>query len=173
MTWFVDLCNKYGNVASVVGLLITVLGFLVTLIKLALIEKETKKTRRESREALERLVLQQLSFEVGNLNHLVELLDEALRNRKSAIAIERCRHLMTATARVAGHSRLSEEENIRFRNAYDDFSLIIRDMQNAPRGRTPVEIPTVPQRSFLDGLASSFLAVESRLRHTLPEIRHD
>jgi len=167
---FFEFCNHYGDIASVLSLMITVVGFAATLYRLSRIGKESKKAEAAARQGIEKLGSQLLAFEIANLNHLMSELGLSCRERRWQSALDKCQLIRTSVTRLTSHPQLNEDERVRFRSAYDEFGTIIRYIEKNRMKGTAVaqDLPDQKQRA-LDALASSFLLIESRMRHSLLE----
>jgi hypothetical protein len=165
-THLLDFCNKYGNLASVAGFLLAIFGFPITLFRLTTIRRETERAKNEAREGLRRLGHQLLSFEIGNINHIMEDLTNAYRDRSWAKSIDKCHQLKVAAMRLIEHPDLDDEERSQFRGACDDLSLVMRyiEKNRITAANAEIDLPA-QQKKSLDRMSLAFLKIESRLKH--------
>jgi hypothetical protein len=92
------LGEHYGDIASVVGLLITLVGFVVTIINVRKAKRAAEEARRAAREAVLRIGSQLLADEIGTSLQLVREIDAACRERNWTNATYRCDEIRTRLA---------------------------------------------------------------------------
>ena len=84
------LVEHYGDIASVVGLLVTFVGFVVTIWNVRKAKKAAEEARQAAREAVARVGTQILVNEIGIALELVRQTDAACREANWSGAIFRC-----------------------------------------------------------------------------------
>ncbi len=129
--------STLGNIAGIVGLVVSVLGFIVTIwtvadarqqIKEAGVRAERAITRaaEESRRAVEGIAAQLRAADCGVLRSGIEDLRQAAQDAKWARAIYRCQECRLVAYRLAHDRRLTDAEASGLRRAADDLLLILR-----------------------------------------------
>lgn len=84
--------EHYGDLASVLGLLISLIGFAITLWTVRKARRAAEEAKHAAREALARIRVQVLANEIGRCLHLVGEIDSACRKgpgRTRSITVKR------------------------------------------------------------------------------------
>lgn len=129
-----------GNVASIVGLTVSVLGFAVTIWTVRDARQQIKdasdraenamaQTRADARRAVERIAGQLLAADCANLRGGVEDLRQAAQDTKWPRAMYRCQECRPVAIRLARDSHLTGDEGSALRAAADDLRLIRRFLE--------------------------------------------
>jgi hypothetical protein len=161
--------NHFANAASVLGFFLSLAGFGFTLFELRVISEKTRKAEEIARHEMDQLALQMLAFESSKLNYLMkELFDVcmgAIHNWPRAI--EKCQQIRAEVTRLIDHPKLLDEERRQFRSAYDDFGVVIEFIHKSRMNGPAIgaDLPALKKKTLND-MASTFLRIESRLRHS-------
>lgn len=119
------LIDHYGDIASVVGLLVTFFGFVATIKRVREAERAAVQARQAASETLMKVGSQLLANEVGTALQLVREIDAACRDRNWTSAIHRCDEARARLAPLQDDPSLMAEERDSIRNAADEFRVII------------------------------------------------
>jgi hypothetical protein len=96
--------NLIGSWASILGVLITILGFLLALAKAARIAEVTQ-------DILRRVRSRALEDRLNEARKTAELLDDSCRNDRLELAVDRALRLMTYLSELAGDSNVTSRRN--------------------------------------------------------------
>jgi hypothetical protein len=164
-----------GNVASIVGLAVSVLGFVVTIgivldarqqIKEAgeRAERAIAQAREEGRRAVGGIAAQLLAADCAALRNGVEDLRQASQDGQWPRAVYRCQECRTVAYRLAHDYHLTGEEASKMREAADDLLLIRRFIE---RNRLAGQAGRLQDRhvQILDGVIGLLARIQARLHH--------
>jgi hypothetical protein len=164
-----------GNVASIVGLAVSVLGFVVTIwtvldarqqIKDAAdrSEKAIAQAREEVGRAVGGIASQLLAADCAVLRTGVQDLRQAAQDMKWPRAVYRCQECRTVAYRLAHDSRLTGEETSKLREAADDFQLIQRFIE---KNRLAGQAGLLQDRHIqsLDDVIGLLARIQARFHH--------
>jgi len=167
--------GPYGNIASIFGVAVGVLGFVITIwtvhdarqqIKDASTraEKAIAQAAEESRRAIERIAALLFASDCAALQHGVENLRQAAQDEMWPRAVYRCQECRIVAARLAHDSHLTADEASQFRQAVDDFALILVFIErNRLDGQTGVLQRSQIER--LDELIGLLVRIQGRTHH--------
>jgi hypothetical protein len=130
-----------ANITSIVGLAVSILGFIVTIwtvidarqqIKDAAdrAEKAIAKAGAEARRAVAGIATQLRSADCAALRRAIEDLRQAALDRKWPRTIVRCQESRPVVLRLAQDSNMTEEEASKLRGAADDLRLVQRFIES-------------------------------------------
>jgi hypothetical protein len=121
--------EHYGDLASVVGLLVTMVGFLATIRNVRKARRAAEEARQAARLAVARLNSQLLANELGAALERVRETDAAIRECNWDGAVYRCDEARFRLASLLENHELREAERELIRVAFDDFGMILPDLQ--------------------------------------------
>jgi hypothetical protein len=112
-----DWCNTYGNLASCVGLLITVVGFGLTFWRIIVvgriaraaqkeIEARTEQIRRETRQAIRKIGGQVIAKIIADALRLLKELRDASHRGEWLRAAEKCQEARSQLHDLVSHPYL-------------------------------------------------------------------
>lgn len=130
------LQEHYGDVASVVGLLVTFVGFVATIWNVRKAKQAAEEARQAAREAVSRIGSQILANEVGSTLELVRQTDASCRERNWSGANYRCDEARFRLAQLLNHAELEASERELLHAAYEDLGEILSEihkLQKAPK----------------------------------------
>lgn len=130
-----------GNILGVVGLAVSVVGFVVTIWTVLDAREQIRQAgnraeeaihhaREEGRQTIAGIADQFLAADCAALLRSVEDLRQAAQDRKWPRAVYRCQECRFVAYRLAPHLRLADQERSELRRAADDFLLIQRFIEN-------------------------------------------
>jgi len=163
------LKNHYGNVASVVGLLVSLLGFSFTLWQVRKSRTAAERAQVMARAAIDRvssrLFFTQITIDV----RLVQEVRNFCRAKDWHRAIDRCEQLRIVLAGVVDDSKLQVDERKTVTRAIDDLLLIMGHLDGIGQEE---KIPNVPTRMMktLDRIVISLTRIDGRLRAVALEV---
>lgn len=154
---FYRFCNDYGNVASVVGLVITLIGFV-------LIWFGQRKLRQTVRQSLDKVAVQLYLSEVGNLLQLINGVREACRSREVARAIDKCQDARVIAIRLAGNPTVTKDEAIALRGGDNDLRLLLTHLERLQeRSEEAVSLPIASSPDQEETVGDASQSVEAPL----------
>ena len=157
-----------GNVASIVGLAVSVLGFVLTIWTVFDAQKQIRtaigQAREETRRAVKGIAAQLRAADWAALRGGVEDLRQAAQDTKWPRAVYRCMECRTVAYRLAQDYYLTDEEKTQLRGAADDFQLICRFIE---RYRLTGQTGTLQDRQMqkLDDVIGLLAQIQARLLH--------
>lgn len=162
---------QYGNIASVLGLVISVAGFFLTLREVRRARTASEQAQEIAREALNRVSFRLFFTQLASSVRLVQELREACRQKQWARAIDRCEQLRVILAELVENQRLDSKERDFIVLAIDDLSLIIRQVEDIEHGK---KLPPLPGRMMdaLGKIATSLSRINGRLTNQTLEVQH-
>jgi hypothetical protein len=164
-----------GNVASIVGLAVSVLGFVVTIWTVLDARQQIKEAgdragkaidqaREEARRAVGGIAAQLLAADCAALRSGVEDLRQAAQDKKWPRAVYRCQECRTVAYRLAHDHRLTSEETSQLRGAADDFQLVLRFVEKK-RLAGQVGLLQDSHVQSLDDVIGLLAQIQARLHH--------
>ena len=157
------LKEHYGDIASVVGLLVTFIGFIATKGNVRKAKKAAEEAKGAAREAVDRIKSQVLVNEIVTCLQLVRGIDAACRERSWKEAIDRCDQARTALSRLRDHHALGETEQESLVRAVDHLGKLMPYIQKT-RNVSP-EKDISPQKAYqLHTIITALGQVQGRLQ---------
>jgi hypothetical protein len=163
--------NHYGNIASVVGLVVSVLGFSFTLWQVKKSRTAAERAQVIAREAIDRVSSRLFFTQIATaVRHVQEVLSfcRALDWHR---AIDRCEQLRIVLAGAVDDSRLQGDERGGVTAAIDDLLLIMRHLEGIGQGKKSAMVPPRMMET-LDKIVISLTRIDSRLRRTEMEVKN-
>jgi hypothetical protein len=164
-----------GNIASIVGLAVSVLGFVVTIwtvldareqIKDATdrAEKAVAQATEETRRAVEGIAGQLRASDCASLRHGVEDIRQAARDKNWSRALYRCEDSQILAFRLAADQHLSSAEALTLRTALDELRVIQRFIE---RNRLAGQAGSLrkDQLEALDAMVAVLAQIQARFHH--------
>jgi hypothetical protein len=164
-----------GNVASVAGLAVSVLGFVVTIWTVldarqqikesaARAAEATAQAREEGRRAVEVIASQLFAADCAALRGGVEDLRQATLDRQWPRAAYRCHECRLVAYRLARDRHLTGEEVSALRAVADDLQLIRRFIEKNRLAGQPGPLQD-RQTETLDNMIALLAQIQARLHH--------
>ena len=164
-----------GNIASIVGLAVSILGFIVTIwtvldarqqIREAAdrAEQAVSQAREASRRAVEGIAAQFLAADCAVLRSGVEDLRQAAQDAKWERAVYRCQECRNTAYRLAQDRHLGVDEMSKLRQAADDFLLILRFVEKNRLAGQPGVLKDSHVQS-LDGIIGMLARIQASFHH--------
>lgn len=168
MDWS-DFKHHYGNIASVVGLIVSVLGFSFTLYQVRKSRTAAERAQTMAREAIDRVSSRLFFTQITIAVRLVEEVRTFCRAKDWHRAVDRCEQLRIVLAGVVDDSKLQGDERKTVTLAIDDLSLIRGHLDGISQEK---RTPTVPTRMMntLDKIVISLTRIDGRLRAIALEV---
>lgn len=135
------LAEHYGDLASVVGLLVTFVGFAATIRKVRMAEKAAEEARSAARETLAKVGAQLLANEVGTLLQLVREIDAACRDGSWPTVTHRCDESRTRLSQLLEDQGLDPVEREVIREATDEMRVIMKEIVKIQTNPETNEVP--------------------------------
>jgi hypothetical protein len=166
---FAALCDRFGNVASVLGFLIAIVGFGVTIWSVGRARRAAEAARAAVREAVEKIGSQLFDDEVVITLRYIQAARDACRVKNWAKASDRCEEAMEALARAVMNPRLIPTEGGFLTDAIDDLRLIARRLDEMHGSAATAPGLSREKRKQLDVIAVELNRIRARLRNALLE----
>ena len=131
------LKDHYGDLASVVGLLVTFVGFFVTIWNVRKTKQAAEEARQAAREAVSRIGSQILANEIGSALELVRQTDAACRERNWSGASYQCDEARFRLAQLLNNLELNAAERKLHRVAYEDLGETLTEVHKLQKSTKP------------------------------------
>jgi len=115
------LSGHYGDIASVLGLIVTFVGFVATIQKVKEAQKSAEEARKAAKQVVFRISAQVLVEDANSLNNVVNHLNSAYRNREWGFAIYLSEEVKIRIASLKGSEELLGDEKKAIIGSNDDF----------------------------------------------------
>jgi hypothetical protein len=161
---FVSFCHQWADVATVIGLAVTFIGFAITLWGLW-------RVRAATREAVGKIGAQLLSIETTVLLRLVTEARDAGRDGHWARAIDRCQQARLIAVPLAHNAHLLKVERDALRKMDADLRIVVQYIENkrlAP-GAPAGNLPDAKKRT-LDQMVTTLGNIQGRLQSAAMEV---
>jgi len=161
--------NHYGNIASVLGLIVSVLGFSFTLYQVRKSRTAAERAQAMAQEAIDRVSSRLFFTQITIAVRLVQEVRSYCRAKDWHRAVDRCEQLRIVLAGVVDDSKLRGEERNTVTKAIDDLLLIMGHLDGIGQEERS---PTVPTRMMkaLDRIVISLTRIDGRLRAVALEV---
>jgi hypothetical protein len=127
--WLSYLNEHYGDVASVVGLILTLVGFVVTIWNVRKAKQAAEGARQAAREAVSRIGSQILANEIGTTLELVRQTDATCRERNWSSAMYRCDEARIRLVPLIESPELRSTERDNLHAAFENFGEMLVVLQ--------------------------------------------
>lgn len=168
MDW-IWIKEEYGNIASALGLVVSIVGFIVTVYKVRKVRKAAEKAQEITREALNRVGQQLFFTQIIAAVRIGQEIGSFCRLKQWGKAFDRCEQLRILLANQVEDSRLKDSERLFIASAIDDLSLIVRKLEEIERQEGILELPPREMES-LDKIVISLSRIDGRLRNKMLEV---
>lgn len=163
------LKEHYGDLASVVGLLVSLIGFIVTIINVRKTKRAAEDARQATREAVERIGSQLLGSDISASLQLIRELDATCRKRNWEAAIDRCDEARTRLAHLSENRRLKSAERDYINSKIDEFRDLMAEIQKLQEAPMPRGIPPKTSRR-LHEIITDLSRISGRIQSEIMEI---
>ena len=133
--------TTYGDLASIVGLILTFGGFALTLWKIRQTRKATEEGGRIAQGTIAEVSTRLFSNQVADGVRLASDLRNSCQMKQWQRAIVRCEELGLTLASVVEDSNIRKEESDCISGAIDDLGLILRRLEKIIGGRRSTPFP--------------------------------
>jgi hypothetical protein len=155
--------TEYGNVASVVGVLLTIGGFIVTWRKQKRLRDATVAAQREARQIIQNFSERLAVADFTMVSTLAQDLRHQIRGRSWERAADRAERLRNLLGHMVLSRHLSPEEKAFLGESADDTNLVLRAVERLygqPDGQVSGQMV-----SKLDAVIMRLNAIDGRLRN--------
>lgn len=160
--------KEYGNIASTIGLFVSIVGFIVTVYKVRKVRKAAEKAQEIVRETLSRVGHQLISTQINTAVRIGQEIGNSCRSQQWNRAIDRCEQLRILLANQVEDSRLKDSEYHFIKAAIDDLSLIMQELEKIERQEGTLELPPREMES-LNKIVIHLSRIDGRLRNKMLE----
>ena len=157
------LLDHYGDLASVVGLLVTLGGFAATIKKVRQAQKAAEDAKTAAQEALIRIKAQVLVDEVAQCLQFARTIDRSCRAHQWDDAVEACDEVRTLLAKISEHEVIKIDEKESINTFVDQFGSLIEYLVQIKKD-TPDANVTKPKSRQLHALITFLGRLQGRLR---------
>lgn len=123
------LKEHYGDIASVVGLVVTFFGFVATIGNVRKAKRAAEEARKAAREAVSRIKSQVLVTEIASCLQLVRHIDSSCRERNWSEAMKRGDEARTSLSKVRDHQVLDGAEKTSVVSAIEQIGKLLPYVQ--------------------------------------------
>jgi hypothetical protein len=155
--------SQYGNYASVVGLIVSVLGFAFTIWQVIKSRKVAEEAKVIAREAINRISTHLFFTQVTTAIKLIQELRNFSRLKQWHRAIDRCEEVRILLADFAVDPRLLYDEQQEVSIAVDDLTLVMQHLENIIRDKKINELEP-GMVITLDKLLSRLSRINGRIK---------
>lgn len=169
-TEFVDFSNKWGNIASVIGLVLTIIGFGITFYGFSLTLGEQRRIRQAVTRAVERVASGILSSTAEEAEGLLLEFKNAVRRGEWLRAGEKCDDAEARVARMLGNPHLAANEDQNLAMGVDDLRLVSRYITAQKTLKAnPARGFHEPKLDAVDRLIATLRGIHARIRNRVWE----
>lgn len=168
LSWMPSLTIS-GDVASIVGLLLTLIGFTFTLWRIKQTRSAAEEANRIAKKAVAQVSIRLSSNRIADGVRLASELADTCRREQWERAIDRCDQLSLLLASVVEDSNIRQSESDYFAEAIDDLGLILRDLEEIARGGSFTSLPSNMREALYD-LSIVLGRLDGRLKNAALEI---
>jgi len=157
--WWFDFVDRWGNSASVAGLLIS-LGVIFLQLKI----------RQITQESVRKVALVMVSAAVEDLHRQLSMLTEVARQGQWLRAIDWCKNAQHGILRLGGNPHVTKEEENTLRAGADDLTLIIQYIERNKLGESGSRRFERKHSEAIDRLVIQLGHIQARLGQTTWEV---
>lgn len=161
--------NHYGNIASVAGLVVSVIGFSFTLYQVRKSRSAAERAQAMAREAIDRVSSRLFFTQITIAVRLVQEVRSFCRAKDWQRAVDRCEQLRIVLAGVVDDSKLQGDERKTVSKAIDDLLLIMGHLDGIGHEERSPSVPTRMMKS-LDRIVITLTRIDGRLRAVALEV---
>ena len=166
---FWQLCNDYGNAASVVGLTITVAGFIVTWVR---INRAADDARRQVAATLMHIAYQDLATDIERVIRYIGGARSFGRGGLWHTALDKLNEPTLTVRQLSGNPQLSPAEKSAVELAVQGLIGVSRAVEKDKLRKDATPRFAQPTVAALDGVVESLGRIQSRLGNLALEIRY-
>ncbi len=163
------LLSTYGDLASIVGLILTLAGFTFTLWKIKQTRRAAEEATRIAQGAIAQVSTRLFSDQIADGVRLAFELKNTCRMEQWERAIDRCEQLRLLLASVVEDSNIKLDESNYISASIDDLGLILRRLEEITRGGRATSL-SPKMREALDTLTITLGRLDGRLKNAALEI---
>lgn len=170
-TEFVEFSNKWGNVASVVGLMLAIVGFSITFYGFSLTLGEQRRIRKAVTTAIEKAASSILSSTAEEAENLLLEFKDAVRRGEWLRAGEKCEDAGARVSRMLGNPHLATNEDQNLAMGVDDLQLVPRYITvKKTLKANPARGFHEPKLDAVDGLIATLRGIRARIHNKVWEL---
>jgi hypothetical protein len=154
--WWFDIVDKWGNTATILGLIFTLIAFPVTW-------NLQTKIKRASQETLRKVALVVLSTTVEDICRQLVGAREAGRLAQWLRVFDSCQHIRIGVLRLVGNPHLTPEETLALRQSADDLTQVIRYIEVNKLIPNPPSVFQNDKKGKIDGMILLLSKIQARL----------
>ena len=163
------LLTAYGNLASIVGLILTIMGFAFTAWKIIQTRRSAEEATRIAKGAIAQISTRLFSNQIADGVRLASELKNTCRMEQWERAIDRCEQLRLLLASVVEDRNIRPDESNYISVAIDDLGLILRRLEGMTREGSATSL-TPNMQKVLDTLTITLGRLDGRLKNAALEI---
>lgn len=170
-TEFVEFSNRWGNVASVVGLILAVIGFAITFYGFSLTLDEQNRIRKAVASAMEKAASSILSNAAEEAERLLLEFKDAVRQGEWLRAGQKCDDAEARVARMLGNPHLTVNEDQNLAMGVDDLRFVSRYITRWKILRTnPATGFHEPKLAGVDRVIATLRGIRARIENRVWEV---
>ena len=159
----------YGNLASVLGLVVSVVGFSFTLWQVRKTRTASEKAQAMAREAIERVSSRLFFNQIAVALRLAEEVASFCQATQWHRAFDRCEQLRVALAGVVDDPMLLGNESLGLIKSIDDVALIMQELERINQGKRSPAV-SHGKMEILNRIVISLSRIEARIRRAALEV---
>jgi hypothetical protein len=167
---FWQFCSEYGNVASIIGLAITLAGFAVTWIG---IKRATDNARRQIAETLGRIAFQTLAADIDRVIRYIGMARSFGRGGLWHTALDKLNEATLALRQLSGNPHQSPAEKSAIELAVQDLIGVARLVEKDKLRKDATPRFADKTVAALDAVVESLGRIQSRLANVTLENPND
>jgi len=131
------LKEHYGDIASVIGLLVSLVGFVATIWNVLRAKQASEEAKQAARAVVTRIRTHLLINKLALVLDHVRAIDRSCRNMDWEAAIENCDEARTTLSGVKQHEVLNDSEKVFFDKAINTLGELIPYLESNQRSKRP------------------------------------
>ncbi len=166
---FWQFCDRYGNAASVIGLVITFVGFAVTWLR---IKRAADEAQRQVAAALSHIAYQTLATDIERVIRYIGGARSLGRGGLWHTALDRLNEATLAVRQLSGNPQLAPAEKSAVELAVQDLIGVARAVEKDKLRKDATPRFAEPTVAALDAVVESLGRIQTRLTNLALENTH-
>jgi hypothetical protein len=161
--------EHYGDIASVVGLVVAMVGFVWTLREVGRSRRAADEARQAVRDAVRRFESQLLLSEIGAILQHIREVTSACRKLDLEQAIHNCEEVQPRLGRLSANRRLMEEKTI-IDSAVNQIVVLVSHLEKVRKKELPTQKDITEKHiNPLRDIVTNLSQIQGRLQAPLVE----
>lgn len=161
--------SLFGDVASIAGLLIAIVGFVATIREARKAKEASEQARLAASVAVSRITSQLLVNEVGECLGLVRQATKACREGNWGVGMDQCEEAIIRFAHLIDHQKLMKTERDSMGSAIVDLRKMVHYISSLRKSNVTKDLPAQKANVFHE-IILLLCRVEARLQSEAMEV---